>query len=441
MINKDGKSADTLLRLLMDIKKDLFEYLNLYIKISLDKHPIKDFLSFKLIKTDSLSLIEKVLSFSENKEEYYKVLWNVLSGKNKYNDFKIKMYISDYVTQYISNGVIDFFRNHTKTVNLLIKSLKEQNFFDEIKNTIKNNSTFKDDIFNELTFVLDNSKDRDADPSSVGIFINLLDRVLASEKLRNYVELGIKNSEITLNFDSELLKDLYGIMGIDIVGNLFLTFLPVIISGVLVGAVNFKKSIIKYIQKSVISKIGDKLDLITNIFTNKDFSKKALLEIYNMMLLDMEFSSETAEFLEVHTTKSSESAKTDNIPKKVCISNIFAYMKVLAAMMWADGKLQTEELSLWEKITSLDLGLSVKQVKELEDWFKEGPSLDIIGTEINDKKEQKFVIRQAMLMSMVDGEVDQKEIELIHFLADEFEISNKELEALELEAKHLLLID
>ncbi|MFW5799729.1 MAG: hypothetical protein ACOCV8_02845, partial [Spirochaetota bacterium] len=106
-------------------------------------------------------------------------------------------------------------------------------------------------------------------------------------------------------------------------------------------------------------------------------------------------------------------------------------------MMWADDKLEPEEIELWKNITGMDLGLSDRQRKDLEEWFKEGPNLNIIGAEIDSKEERIFTLRQAMLMSMIDGEVDEKEIELIKFLKEEFEIEDDEFENIEKEARKL----
>ncbi len=428
--------------------EDLKDYIFTYLKIELNKRPVKDFLSFNLV--DKEENIIKVVEFSGEKGEYFKVLWNILRGKKEYNSYLIEMRVTEPVVKYTAESLVEYYRNDVNILNLSIAFLRKEKFSSLIKTKInkygidENNKNVKD-----LYSVFDPS-DNDIEPSAMGNAVNLLEISMTSEKIKNYFYNTLRETELAQDIKWELRKYLYTALGVTVSGTWLFAFLPIIIAGVLVGAVAFKNGIVRLISSGISKKIVSNIKILTQaIFGSIKFQEIVADEIINCIKEGEpkaikgksvnEVSQEQKDvldkgFTDIETKRIKALTNTEELK----ISNIFAYLKVLAAMMWADGVLKEEEIELWKKITSMDLGLSSKQSKELEDWFKEGPNLSIIGSEITDNKERSFVLRQAMIMSMIDGDVDPKEIELVKYIAEEFDLTKEELNVIENEAKNLL---
>ncbi len=416
-------------------KEDLKDYIASYIKFELNKRPAKDFLSFVLV--DEQGKTEKTISFAGRKPEFFKVLFLVLTGKEKYNTYRVNMLITDSVIKYATESLIDFYRNDHEILGLSLDLLKKENFIKLIKTSISKKGISENEPIIKSLFDVFNVEKADLNATSTSDTIEMLDRILSSESIKNYVFDLLKDTELVNEIRWDLRKYLYTAMGITASGGL-LAFLPIIVAGILVGAIAFKKAMISLISSGVANKITNNVKVITQAL----FSSIKFQEILSEELIGI-IKSEglTAEDLSQNISqKQEEKAKIKTFlePEAMKVSNIFAYLKVLAAMMWADGKLQPQEIELWKKITSLDLKLSPKQTKELENWLKSGPNLSIIGAEITNKEERSFVMRQAMLMSMVDRELSVKEKELLKYLSEQFEIPESEMKSLVKDVKDLL---
>lgn len=435
------KNYESLINLISSKDSSLEEYIRSYLLIKLNNEPVKSFISFNLI--DDSDNIAKTLFFSDNsKKEYLKVLWKVVSGKDRYEDYKIELFITEDIIRHLSEGLLEFYRNDNEIINKIIDLLRLEKFDSLLKesaekfNINKNLEALKD------IYAMFGDRESDTELQTLENIQKLLEISLKSNDISEYIYDTLRDTELVKEIRWELRKYLYSAMGITAGGALFFAFLPVLVVGILVGTFAFKSTIVKLISKGTSEKLVSNIK-VTNqaIFGSINFQKILADEIISNIKTD----SPVAEL----ESSSNDSAVEESSVKKdmlfntevLKVSNIFAYMKVLSAVMWADGVLQAEELDFWKKITTLDLGLSEKQSKEIESWLEEGPKLDIIGSEITDPDEQHFVLRQAMIMSMIDGEVDERELKIIRHLADEFDVSDSLLEDIESEAKDLLNIN
>lgn len=440
-----------ILELIYNKKEHLEDYISSYLKLHLNKHNTKEFISFNLLN-ESGEIVNRS-DFNKDKSEYIKVFWSILRGKQKYENNYVELSITQPVINYTTEGLVDYYRNDNEIIKSIITLLKKENFITLIKEKLNETNTDQnDEVIKDLMSVFDLEKE-DTLQAEANTY-RLLETALASPQIKDYVYNTLKDTELSYEIKWELRKYLYSAMGISVSGLIpVLPLLPILIAGVLVGAVAFKKSVIKLISFGVSNKITNNIKVITQaIFSAIEFQKILSNEIINST--NREKVNKNDVISETNTEKEKEKIIVDNISnknkeeKKIPISeetfkikNTFAYLKIMSAMMWADGKLEPEEKDLWKKIATLDLGLSIKQVKELEEWFKEGPNLSIIGSEITDEKERIFVMRQAVLMAMIDSDLDPNEKRLIYKLGKEFDITEDDIDSMIKETKNMMNLE
>jgi tellurite resistance protein len=444
----NNENYNTLESTITEKSDDLKDYIYTYLKIELNKRPVKDFLSFNLI--DNKDNIIKTIDFSGDKSVYFKVLWNILRGKKEYNSYPIEMRVTEPVVKYTAESLVEYYRNDVNIMNLSIAFLRKERFNTLIKSTAQKHNLNTDDKQVKDLYKVFNPSESEIEPSSLGNTVNMLEIAMSSQVIKDYFYNTLRETELAQDIKWELRKYLYTALGVTVSGAWLFAFLPIIVAGVLVGAVAFKNGIVRLISSGISKKMTANIRILTQaIFGSIKFQEVLADEIIRIVVEGeptsiagiekvANESGDTSIDKEDLTESEAKKIKALTHPEELKVSNIFAYLKVLAAMMWADGVLKPEEVELWKKITSMDLGLSEKQSLELEEWFKEGPNLNIIGSEITDDREKNFVVRQAMIMSMIDGEVDPKEIELVRYLADEFDLSKDDLNSIEREAKKLL---
>lgn len=424
---------------LVNQKKELLkEYIEISLKKNLREKEIRDFLSFNLINDNGE--IEKKIIFSGDKTEYIKIFWSILRGKKKYGANTIEMLLTNDVLKYTAEHLLNFYRQNKEIIISIIEELKKGNFVNIIRNSINNKKLSEDNTYVKSLYEVFEISKQESDSLAMTKVIKLLEAAFSSEITKNYVYEVLKDTEIANELRWELRKYLYTALGITVGASFILPFIPILIAGAIFGVAAFKNKIINLIATGVANKITDNIRITSQaIFNAINFQEILSNEILNSIDSEKTISKKETSKKEKETEIKNEKESMDLTSEvQTKVKNIFAYLKVLAAMMWSDGKLMPEEIEFWKKVTSLDLGLSRVQIKELEDWFKEGPNLTIIGAEIRDKNERLFVTRQAMLMSMIDGEVAPKEIELIQYLVEQFELSDKEINTIENEAKELL---
>jgi tellurite resistance protein len=444
----NNENYNTLESTITEKSDDLKDYIYTYLKIELNKRPVKDFLSFNLI--DDKENIIKTIDFSGDKSVYFKVLWNILRGKKEYNSHPIEMRVTEPVVKYTAESLVEYYRNDVNIMNLSIAFLRKERFNTLIKSTAQKHNLNPDDKQVKDLFKVFDPSESEIEPSSLGNTVNMLEIAMSSQVIKDYFYNTLRETELAQDIKWELRKYLYTALGVTVSGAWLFAFLPIIVAGVLVGAVAFKNGIVRLISSGISKKMTANIRILTQaIFGSIKFQEVLADEIIRIVVegepksiagIEKVSNENEDTILDKEDLTESEAKKIKALthPEELKVSNIFAYLKVLAAMMWADGVLKPEEVELWKKITSMDLGLSEKQSLELEEWFKEGPNLNIIGSEITDDREKNFVVRQAMIMSMIDGEVDPKEIELVRYLADEFDLSKDDLNDIEREAKKLL---
>ena len=93
----------------------------------------------------------------------------------------------------------------------------------------------------------------------------------------------------------------------------------------------------------------------------------------------------------------------------------------LAAIGWADGKLDTEEADAIVR-TALDEGLEIEEIDEIERATKEPVSMGVIDRSQLSKEDRLFVYAVAAWMTRLDGRVDASETEALARLGEALKI-------------------
>ncbi|MEP7120522.1 MAG: DUF533 domain-containing protein [Byssovorax sp.] len=89
----------------------------------------------------------------------------------------------------------------------------------------------------------------------------------------------------------------------------------------------------------------------------------------------------------------------------------------LAAIGWADGKLDAEEADAIVR-TALEEGLELEEIGEIEEATKHPIDLSIIDRSTMSKADRLFVYAVAAWMTRLDGKVDEKELDALSKLGD-----------------------
>lgn len=89
----------------------------------------------------------------------------------------------------------------------------------------------------------------------------------------------------------------------------------------------------------------------------------------------------------------------------------------LAAIGWADGKLDEEEADAIVR-TALEEGLELEEIGEIEEATKKPIDLSIIDRSTMSKADRLFVYAVAAWMTRLDGKVDEKETNALGKLGD-----------------------
>lgn len=89
----------------------------------------------------------------------------------------------------------------------------------------------------------------------------------------------------------------------------------------------------------------------------------------------------------------------------------------LAAIGWADGKLDADEADAIVR-AALDEGLTLDQINEIEAATKAPVSLDFIDRSFMGKDDRLFVYAMAAWVARIDGQVTADEVEALAKLGD-----------------------
>jgi len=93
----------------------------------------------------------------------------------------------------------------------------------------------------------------------------------------------------------------------------------------------------------------------------------------------------------------------------------------LAAVGWADGKLDGEEADAIVR-TALEEGLGLDEIEEIERATKERVELSVIDRSKLTKEDRLFVYAVAAWMTRLDGVVDGKELEALEALGEKLKV-------------------
>ena len=96
----------------------------------------------------------------------------------------------------------------------------------------------------------------------------------------------------------------------------------------------------------------------------------------------------------------------------------------LAAIGWADGKLDHEEADAIVR-TAVEEGLDLDEIAEIEKATKEPVDLDLIDRSSLSKADRLFVYAVASWMIRLDGAVDDRELAVLHRLGDLLKIPDR----------------
>jgi uncharacterized membrane protein YebE (DUF533 family) len=89
----------------------------------------------------------------------------------------------------------------------------------------------------------------------------------------------------------------------------------------------------------------------------------------------------------------------------------------LAAIGWADGKLDQEEADAIVR-TALEEGLSIEEITEIEQATKSPVDLAVIDRSQMSKADRLFVYAVAAWLTRLDGKVHEKEVEALDRLGE-----------------------
>ena len=87
-------------------------------------------------------------------------------------------------------------------------------------------------------------------------------------------------------------------------------------------------------------------------------------------------------------------------------------LKLLVALAWADGRVDKEEMEVVEAMLDA-YGADGDEAQEIRNWAKEKRSLDDVDVSGMDLSDLTAVLQHAVLLTYIDGEQSETEIELL----------------------------
>ncbi len=96
----------------------------------------------------------------------------------------------------------------------------------------------------------------------------------------------------------------------------------------------------------------------------------------------------------------------------------FSYAKLLAHLSRIDGELTFEEMALFESRLGTAM-LPPSMRKQIRQYLKQPPSLESSLKDMS-QKAGRLALRDSVLMSAIDGEIDDDELETLYAIAEKF---------------------
>jgi len=112
----------------------------------------------------------------------------------------------------------------------------------------------------------------------------------------------------------------------------------------------------------------------------------------------------------------------------------------LAAIGWADGKLDQEEADAIVR-TALEEGLSLEEIAEIEEATKNPVDIGIIDRKNMSKEDRLFVYAVASWMTRLDGKVTGGESEALKKLGDALKLPDKPRQHADLIAQEIAYLE
>ncbi len=103
----------------------------------------------------------------------------------------------------------------------------------------------------------------------------------------------------------------------------------------------------------------------------------------------------------------------------------FSYAKLLAHLSRIDGELTFEEMALFESRLGTAM-LPPTMRKQIRQYLKQPPSIEAALKDMS-QKAGKLALRDSVLMSAIDGEIDDDELETLYIIAEKFEVDSESI--------------
>jgi len=103
----------------------------------------------------------------------------------------------------------------------------------------------------------------------------------------------------------------------------------------------------------------------------------------------------------------------------------FSYAKLLAHLSRIDGELTFEEMALFESRLGTAM-LPPTMRKEIRKYLKQPPSLESSLKDMS-QKAGRLALRDSVLMSAIDGEIDDEELETLYIIAEKFDMDKSSI--------------
>ena len=103
-------------------------------------------------------------------------------------------------------------------------------------------------------------------------------------------------------------------------------------------------------------------------------------------------------------------------------------LKVLVALAWADGRVDAEEMEVVHAVLD-SFEADAETVTEIVAWAKEPRSLDDVDLSDLSPDDAELVLYQAVLLSFIDGEQSEKEVNLLEAFVGRLGLSKERADA------------
>ena len=110
-------------------------------------------------------------------------------------------------------------------------------------------------------------------------------------------------------------------------------------------------------------------------------------------------------------------------------------LKLLVALAWADGRVDEEEMEVVEAMLDA-YGADGDEAQEIRDWASEKRSLDDVEVSSMDMNDLTAVLQHAVLLTYIDGEQSETEIELLRKFIAKLGLTMEEAEPILMAAEH-----